>query len=282
MKLFGGIRVAGAVLAAGALSLAGTGATGPSAAAATHRGVISVASGHSALDATNTSNNWSGYNQGTLEKGGTLFQSISAQWVVPTATQHTKGQAESSSTWIGIGGGCVDAGCTVTDGTLIQAGTEQDIAADGSATYSAWWETVPVPSLTVTSVAVHPGDTVSVAISQTAPEVWSIALKDLTDGQGFTQTIPYSSTYLTAEWIEETPLVLGGSNTGLAALPNLTPVTFDLATVNGAPANLSPAERINLVDTNGAVIASASTPDPDVDGFNDCTWSGSCSAPTSS
>src|SRR3954466_10798974 len=81
----------------------------------------------------NQSSNWFGYNQGTLEKGTTLFDSISGDWTVPTATQHRAGQAESSSDWIGIGGGCVDAGCAVTDATLIQTGTEQDVSATGAA-----------------------------------------------------------------------------------------------------------------------------------------------------
>ena len=37
----------------------------------------------------NQSNNWFGYNQGALEQGGKLFNSITGQWTVPTATQHT-------------------------------------------------------------------------------------------------------------------------------------------------------------------------------------------------
>ena len=77
----------------------------------------------------NQSSNWFGYSQGTLEQGSKLFNSITGDWTVPTATQHTSGQAEASSDWIGIGGGCVDAGCTVTDSTLIQTGTEQDVDA---------------------------------------------------------------------------------------------------------------------------------------------------------
>ena len=88
----------------------------------------------------------SGYSQGTLEQGSKLFNSISGDWTVPAATQHTSGQAEASSDWIGIGGGCVDAGCTVTDSTLIQTGTEQDVDATGAPSYSAWWELVPAPS----------------------------------------------------------------------------------------------------------------------------------------
>src|SRR4051794_41947190 len=57
----------------------------------------------------NQSSNWFGYNQGALEQNGKLFNSISGDWTVPTATQHTAGQAENSSDWIGIGGGGGDA-----------------------------------------------------------------------------------------------------------------------------------------------------------------------------
>src|SRR4051812_48528361 len=60
---------------------------------------------------TNESSNWYGYNQGALEPGKGFFNSITGDWTVPTATQHTRGQDEYSSTWIGIGGGCVDANC---------------------------------------------------------------------------------------------------------------------------------------------------------------------------
>src|SRR5579875_3823943 len=69
---------------------------------------------------TNQSSNWFGYSQGSLAKGGTLCTSIGGDWTVPTVTQHAAGQAESSSDWIGIGGGCVDSACTVGDNTLIQ------------------------------------------------------------------------------------------------------------------------------------------------------------------
>jgi hypothetical protein len=244
-----------------------------------HVGTVHVPHPGTAL-AANQSNNWSGYNQGALEKG-TPFTSISGQWVVPTATQHTKGQAESSATWLGIGGGCVDANCTVPDETLIQTGTEQDVAADGSTSYDAWFELIPAPELIVTNVAIHPGDTVKASITAAVPEVWTITLTDVTDGQGFTQTAPYPSTLSTAEWIEETPLEIG-TDAGLAALPNLGSVNFDLATTNGAPAGLTASEEMQLIDSNGNVIMAPSAPDGDKDGFNDCAWATTCSAPTSS
>jgi hypothetical protein len=256
----------------------------------THKRTTSGAHGHgispagsAQRSATNQSNNWSGYNQGTLEQGGTLFHSISAQWTVPTATQHTKGQNEYSSDWIGIGGGCIDSGCVFTDPTLIQTGTEQDVNSNGSASYSAWWEVIPGPSLTITSMSVHAGDRMSASISETVPdsEVWTISISDLSDGQSYTITLPYSSTHATAEWIQETPLIIG-TGAGFAALPNLTSPAFDHATVNGAAANLKPSEEIQLIDSSGHVIGAPSAPDPDTDGFNVCAWASTCGAPTSS
>ncbi|MGH3010043.1 MAG: G1 family glutamic endopeptidase [Gaiellaceae bacterium] len=231
---------------------------------------------------SNQSSNWFGYNQGTLEQGGTLFNSISGDWTVPAASLHNPAQDEYSSDWIGIGGGCVDANCTVGDNTLIQTGTEQDVSATGQTSYSAWWEIIPGPSLAV-SMTVKPGDHMHASIAEIVPDsnLWVITLVDVTENETFTQTIPYSSTHLTAEWIEETPLLIG-TNAGFAALPSLTSPAFDLATVNGRPANLNSSEEIQLIDSNGNVIGTPSAPDPDADGFNACTWVTSCTAPSGS
>jgi len=226
--------------------------------------------------ADSQSSNWSGYNQGILDTD-TPTTSISAQWVVPTATQHTAGEAEDSATWIGIGGGCLESGCTATDSTLIQAGTEQDVSTSGQASYNAWYEVIPVPEIAST-IAVHPGDVIDCSISQELPGVWVVSLNDVTDGQGFSQTVPYPSDESTAEWIEETPTEIGTTGTGLAALPNLTTVKFTQATVNGATAGLVPAQALQLIDSNGDPIATPSAP---VNGslFNDCAWATTCAAP---
>jgi hypothetical protein len=226
----------------------------------------------------NQSTNWYGYNQGTLEQGRKLFHSITGDWTVPTATQHTAGQAEFSSTWIGIGGGCVDAKCNVGDATLIQTGTEQDVSKSGAASYSAWWEVIPAPSLTIAKMTVRPGDRMHASIAELATnsDVWKITLRNVTRGQTFTTTLPYSSTHLTAEWIQETPLTFGTGGAGLAALPNLTNPAFDLATTNGAPAHLKASEEIQLVNSSGRVIGAPSAPDAQADGFALCTWASSC------
>ena len=224
----------------------------------------------------NQSTNWFGYNQGSLELGGKQFSSITGDWTVPTATQHTAGQEAFSSDWIGIGGGCVDAGCTIGDSTLIQTGTEQDVDAAGRASYSAWWELIPGPSIDI-SMTVGAGDHMHASVAELVPgaNVWTITLQDVTRGETFTTTVPYSSSHLTAEWIEETPLLIG-TNAGFAALPNLTNPAFTAATTNGANANLQASEEIFLTDSNGNVIGSPSAPNATHNGFNACAWATSC------
>ena len=125
------VRVAAPMLIT--LALFAATAAGASAKLTSHGQLLKLGALHAN---TNTSTNWFGYNQGTLEKNDTLFNSITGDWTVPTATQHTSGQAESSSDWIGIGGGCVDSGCTVSDSTLIQTGTEQDVDSNCKASAS--------------------------------------------------------------------------------------------------------------------------------------------------
>jgi len=224
----------------------------------------------------NQSSNWFGYNQGSLELGGKQFNAITGDWTVPAATQHTKGQAEYASDWIGIGGGCVDSGCSVGDSTLIQTGTESDVDSSGKATYSAWWEIIPAPSIDI-SMTVAAGDHMHASVAEVVPgsNVWTITLQDVTRAETFTTTVPYASSHLTAEWIEETPLLLS-ANAGFAALPNLTDPVFTNATTNGANANLQTSEQMFLIDANNTVIGAPSAPTATHDGFSACTWATSC------
>src|SRR5579871_1677081 len=200
----------------------------------------------------NQSGNWSGYNQGTLERNGKLFQSVAGNWTVPKASAHKKGENEYSSTWIGIGGGCVDSGCLVGDETLIQDGTEQDVDSSGHASYSAWWEIIPAPSINLTGCTGDPnctvgaGDHITSTINSPADGLWTMSMADLSRHWTWSQTVPYASTEATAEWILETPVVLDASGNVFAALPNLTTTNFDLAKTDGAPAGLTRAEEIQL------------------------------------
>jgi hypothetical protein len=138
-----------------------------------------------------------------------------------------------------------------------------------------------VPSLTISNLTVAPGDHMHASIAETVPglNLWKITLQNVTRNQTFTTTVPYPSTHLTAEWIEETPTVIGTGGVGLAALPNLTDPFFDHGTTNGANANLKAPEQIQLVDSNNKVIGAPSSPDSDLDGFGACTWATSCPTP---
>jgi hypothetical protein len=231
------------------------------------------------LNATKSSN-WCGYNQGILERGGGLIYSVAGDWRVPKASQHTRGQAESSSTWIGIGGGCVNARCTIGDNTLIQTGTEQDVSASGEDSYSAWWEIIPGPAITIPRMKVRAGDHMHADISEVVKNssLWRITLRNVTRGKTFRKTVPYTSTHATAEWIQETPLIIG-TDAGLGALPDLSQTTFDKARVNGASAQLRRSQRILLAAGNGRVIGTPSAPDSGRDGFAVCTWSKRCRVP---
>jgi hypothetical protein len=271
------LRARAALATAALVATAGLAAPGAASAAKTHGQLLRLAPGASAN--ANQSTNWFGYVQGTLEQGSKLFNSITGDWTVPAVSQHVAGKDQSSSTWIGIGGGCIDAGCTgVSDPTLIQTGTEQDVAADGTKSYSAWFEVIPAPSLTITSMTVSAGDHMHADISEVATDsdLWNITISDVTTGSTFTQTVPYPSTHTTAEWIEETPLTFGTSGAGLAALPDLTTTSFTGATTNGASAGLKASEEMFLTDANGVVIGAPSAPNATGDGFSVCTWATSC------
>jgi hypothetical protein len=221
--------------------------------------------------AANESSNWSGYNQGFLEKG-TLFTSVSGEWYVPAATQRTQGRAESSSAWVGIGGGCMESSCLMIDPTLIQAGTNSEVDDQGNPQYSTWWEIIPLPQIG-TSLPVGPGDHMRVDIRQLVPAVWTITIENISAGQSVSELVPYASAYGTAEWILETPTLIGTSGVGTADMPNVGTVSFFNAQANDAAANLVPAEQIVLC-VNGQVIGQPSAP-TGPGSFNVTTYPGS-------
>jgi hypothetical protein len=220
------------------------------------------------------SGNWAGYNLGYLGEGKRqLYKQVSGTWTVPTATKHNGNVDEYSVNWVGIGGGCVTKNCLAVDGTLIQAGTGQYIDSAGRSRYFAWWEIIPGPILEITNFAVRPGDRVfaEVKLAIPASEIWRITIQNQTTGQNFVTTVPYSSSFLTAEWIEERPSV-GGLP---APLPNLTNPRFDNAVVNNAPVTLNSSSTV--VMTNGSqTLATPSNPDAERNGFNVCTYATSC------
>lgn len=190
------------------------------------------------------SSNWAGY---ALERGP--YQSVSARWTVPRISMASGG---FSAIWIGVDG--------VSDGNLIQTGTEQDVR-NGRATYFAWWEILPAPAVRITSFSVRPGDHMSATISRVSAGRWQISITDARTGS-FTSVRRYGGRGSSVEWIEEAPLVDGR----LAPLARHGPIAFDHATANGANPGLSPADGGTLV-RRGQRLLTPSLPDADTDGF---------------
>jgi len=226
------------------------------------------------------STNWAGY---AIAGGPFGFNSVHGTWAVPAIASSTSDT--TAATWVGIGGGCVNPpSCTETDPTLIQAGIESDNIS-GSQSYSAWWEAIPAPSVSLSggllsqqSYDVQPGDSIAVNISVQNFAVWTIEVDDQRGGQlhwTFTTTVPYLAAGLTAEWIEESPLTAGTSGAGQTALSDFHQVIFDGLTANGANPGLTSADEIVLDDGSGNVLAMPSAPQGG-NSFAVCYGSGTC------
>lgn len=212
----------------------------------------------------NTSENWSGY----AATGGT-FTGVSGTWTVPQS-QGTSGVTgrrglATSATWVGIGG--------VSSRDLIQAGTDETALGSGQVRYEAWIEMLPRASRPI-SLAVSPGDSISVSISEPGDGQWLIAFKDNTTGQTYQTTVSYSSSLSSAEWVEEAP------STGRSVLPldNFGSVQFTSATAteNGKAVTLSQAgaQPITMIDRYEDPIATPSALSSDGKGFTITQTSG--------
>ena len=186
-----------------------------------------------------TSHNWSGYSA-TNGK----YTSVSATWTVPQV--QSTGAPGVGATWVGIGG--------VTSRDLIQAGTQETDRGAGRVEYSAWIEMLPQASRPV-PFAVHPGDSVSVSITEQSASNWQISFKNNTTGQTYQTSVRYASSYSSAEWVVEAPSA-GGD---LLPLDSFGSVSFSgaSATQNGQTVNLSraQAEPITMLNARGQALA---------------------------
>jgi hypothetical protein len=191
------------------------------------------------------SSNWAGY-----AVGGGRHTSVSAQWTVPAVSATAR--PGYSALWVGIDG--------FTNDALIQAGTEADFY-DGVAHYTAWWEILPAPAVTIHSLSVRAGDRVSVKIARVSAGRWRVTIKDARSGS-YTTTRAYSGPATSAEWIEEAPIVEGRA-TRLAVHGT---VVFDNATLDGRNPNLA-ADDGGAMIRRGVLGDTPSAPDAEANGF---------------
>jgi hypothetical protein len=192
--------------------------------------------------ATRQSSNWSGY----VATGGT-FTAVSGTWTVPASSAGPR--FASVATWVGIGG--------VTSSDLIQIGTQETVSRSGRHVYSAWVEALPMASQTL-PLTVAAGNVVTAAVALQSPGQWLVQLSDLTTDQSFRQTISYSSSRSSADWIVEAP----STNRDLVPLANFGAVQFSNASAmkNGVTGSLAAvgAIPVQMVDGAGDALATPS------------------------
>ena len=68
----------------------------------------------------------------------------------------------ASAIWVGLGG------YSTSSEALEQTGTSADCSADGKASYYAWWELVPDPSVRM-KLKIFPGDLITGSVVVTGP-----------------------------------------------------------------------------------------------------------------
>lgn len=210
------------------------------------------------FDATseaNTSNNWAGY----AATGG-RYTAVKGTWTVPRfAANATQGV---DATWVGIGG--------VSSRDLVQAGTQQIVSGTGVTQYQAWIETLPQPSRPI-ALTVQPGDSITVTITEqgTNTSLWQVVLKNNTTGQTYEETLQYTSSRSSAEWVQEAPSTMRG---GLLPLDDFGTVTMTDAGAqkDGQSVNLAGAgaRAITMVSANRQALAVPSALDANGSGFS--------------
>ena len=191
------------------------------------------------------SSNWAGY-----AVAGGPYSSVGAQWTVPAVSVSYR--RSYSAQWVGIDG--------FTSRALIQAGTEADYF-NGAAHYSAWWEILPAPAVTIRTLSVRPGDRMSVTITRVSSGRWRIVVKDARSGS-YATTRAYTGSASSAEWIEEAPIV-SGRTTLLAAHST---IVFDHASLDGGNPGLVSLDAGAMI-RRGFLVDTPSAPDADADGF---------------
>ena len=148
---------------------------------------------------TTSSTNWAGY---AITRSGVSFSRVAGAWTVPTLS--CAGDRTYSAHWVGLGGE------SSSSAALEQIGTEADCAANGAASYSAWYELVPSAAADV-KMTVRAGDRMTASVVVAGHRV-RLRLADRTRGSVFVKTLqPATVDVASAEWIVEAPALCDAS-----------------------------------------------------------------------
>jgi hypothetical protein len=202
-----------------------------------------------------TSTNWSGY----LSTIGS-YSRIAGSWNATSPTE-VGTRTSADGTWIGIGG--------VTSGDLIQVGTDNFVSPGGQVSSSAFYEMLPANAVTIPSVTINPGDSISASVTETSSGEWMIAINNNTNGQSFSTSVAYTSTNSSAEWIEEDPSM---STFRQYPFDNFGTASFTNGSTTSSGANQtiagSSAQPVTLVNQSNQPIATPSAIRADGESFS--------------
>jgi peptidase A4-like protein len=217
---------------------------------------------------TFTSRNWDGYVSYARSAGATEFNSVHGRWVQPRVTC-PKPNAWTVF-WVGLDGWF--------DNTVEQGGSSAQ-CVNGTPQYTTWWEMFPTNAIqTVFTIA--PGDTIDATVTfGPSTGVYTITVRDLTNGRSFTQTPTCASNLScgrsSADWIAEDVGMFGGS--GFFPLANYGTMRFSSSTatsIAGHRGSISDASWQNspvLEQAGGVTYATVSSLDSTGQSFT-ATW----------
>ena len=223
--------------------------------------------------------NWSGYAAAQFETGQT-YTAARATWTVPTLSYDPNDPSgigtQFSATWVGIGGFCENAACTVGDTTLIQLGTEQEISSDNSTNFYSWYEALPKfpVNMDPETYPVAPGDVITATLGcnscSSKKQFWTLSMSNQSPTHhnwSWAAKVPYASSKLSAEWIEEAP----SSIIGILPLADFGTITIDpdLAGETTPPLNQA-TNGILMENLTGFETVNVSDPNAASSNFNAC------------
>ncbi len=199
--------------------------------------------------------NWSGYTAVTnLKKPKKhTVKYVKGTWTVPTITSSITDAYTAS--WVGIDG--------YSNSTVEQIGTESDSICGAQSNY-AWFEMYPQEAFLIVDFPVNAGDVIRGSVKHLHNGVFELTLANIT--QRVYTVIPKRYTKnkhaerSSAEWIVEAP----SSQSNVLPLANFSPITFIncKAIIKGKEGFIKndhwKKDAINMIDTNGNVIATTS------------------------
>ncbi|HEY1613773.1 MAG TPA: G1 family glutamic endopeptidase [Rhizomicrobium sp.] len=195
-----------------------------------------------------TSGNWSGYAVTGLAGSVTA---VSGSWVVPEAEcDDARHRNTGASFWVGIDG--------YKSPTVEQTGTDSD-CTKGRGRYYAWYEFFPRRGITIKSMPVNAGDTMSASVTYDGSK-FTATIADVTQNTRFSVSRAVSKARRnSAEWIAEDnsrvftefrDVQFGQDATSVA---NTCTATVDGTT--GAIGDFATDHAIDMVEKNGRLLA---------------------------